>query len=140
MVSPTLITKSGCRESRSCQTRSETPGCASPVRSPRMQKRKLFAGWFAAQAAKARTVAPIVIHQWLDRFMGRFYQAHVARDRSCRMVLIIGMLRALPATLAAVTVLFICGCKRATPDNVAATVNGDRKSTRLNSSHLGISY
>ena len=34
------------------------------------------------------------------------------------------MLRALPATLAAVTVLFICGCKRATPDNVAATVNG----------------
>ena len=40
------------------------------------------------------------------------------------MVLIIGMLRALPATLAAVTVLFICGCKRATPDNVAASVNG----------------
>lgn len=34
------------------------------------------------------------------------------------------MLRALLATLAAVTVLFICGCKRATPDNVAATVNG----------------
>ena len=34
------------------------------------------------------------------------------------------MLRLLPATLAAVTVLFICGCKRATPDNVAATVNG----------------
>jgi peptidyl-prolyl cis-trans isomerase SurA len=34
------------------------------------------------------------------------------------------MLRVLPATLAAVTVLFLCGCKRATPDNVAATVNG----------------
>jgi peptidyl-prolyl cis-trans isomerase SurA len=34
------------------------------------------------------------------------------------------MLRSLPATLAAVMVLFICGCKRATPDNVAATVNG----------------
>jgi peptidyl-prolyl cis-trans isomerase SurA len=34
------------------------------------------------------------------------------------------MLRALLATLAAVTVLFISGCKRATPDNVAATVNG----------------
>src|ERR1700733_11861458 len=34
------------------------------------------------------------------------------------------MLRFLPATLAAVTVLSICGCKRATPDNVAATVNG----------------
>src|ERR1700693_4177897 len=34
------------------------------------------------------------------------------------------MLRFLPATLAAVTVLFIGGCKRATPDNVAATVNG----------------
>jgi peptidyl-prolyl cis-trans isomerase SurA len=34
------------------------------------------------------------------------------------------MLRFLPGTLAAVTVLFICGCKRATPDNVAATVNG----------------
>ena len=34
------------------------------------------------------------------------------------------MLRSLPATLAAVTALSICGCKRATPDNVAATVNG----------------
>src|SRR5579863_432281 len=34
------------------------------------------------------------------------------------------MLRLLPATLAAVTALFMCGCKRATPDNVAATVNG----------------
>src|SRR6204780_5473912 len=34
------------------------------------------------------------------------------------------MLRFLPATLAAVTALFIWGCKRATPDNVAATVNG----------------
>ncbi|HEV8042500.1 MAG TPA: peptidylprolyl isomerase [Bryobacteraceae bacterium] len=34
------------------------------------------------------------------------------------------MLRFLPATLAAVTALFMCGCKRATPDNVAATVNG----------------
>lgn len=34
------------------------------------------------------------------------------------------MLRSLPATLAAVMVLFIGGCKRATPDNVAATVNG----------------
>src|SRR5277367_3059489 len=34
------------------------------------------------------------------------------------------MHRSLPATLAAVTVLFVCGCKRATPDNVAATVNG----------------
>ncbi len=34
------------------------------------------------------------------------------------------MLRLLPATLAALTILFICGCKRATPDNVAATVNG----------------
>jgi len=34
------------------------------------------------------------------------------------------MFRFLPATLAAVTVLFIGGCKRATPDNVAATVNG----------------
>jgi peptidyl-prolyl cis-trans isomerase SurA len=34
------------------------------------------------------------------------------------------MHRSLPATLAAVTVLFVYGCKRATPDNVAATVNG----------------
>jgi peptidyl-prolyl cis-trans isomerase SurA len=34
------------------------------------------------------------------------------------------MLRLLPATLAAVTALFMCACKRATPDNVAATVNG----------------
>ena len=34
------------------------------------------------------------------------------------------MHRSLPATLAAVTFLFACGCKRATPDNVAATVNG----------------
>jgi peptidyl-prolyl cis-trans isomerase SurA len=34
------------------------------------------------------------------------------------------MFRFLPATLAAVTALLICGCKRATPDNVAATVNG----------------
>jgi peptidyl-prolyl cis-trans isomerase SurA len=34
------------------------------------------------------------------------------------------MFRLLPATLAALTILFICGCKRATPDNVAATVNG----------------
>ena len=34
------------------------------------------------------------------------------------------MLRSLPATLAAVTALLLCGCKRATPDNVAATVNG----------------
>ena len=34
------------------------------------------------------------------------------------------MFRFLPATLAAVTALFICGCKHATPDNVAATVNG----------------
>src|SRR5271170_4146908 len=34
------------------------------------------------------------------------------------------MLRFLPATLAAVTVLCLSGCKRATPDNVAATVNG----------------
>ncbi len=34
------------------------------------------------------------------------------------------MLRSLPATLAVVTALFLFGCKRATPDNVAATVNG----------------
>ena len=34
------------------------------------------------------------------------------------------MLRSLPATLAALAVLSLCGCKRATPDNVAATVNG----------------
>src|SRR5580693_1652799 len=34
------------------------------------------------------------------------------------------MHRSLPPTLAAVTVLFVYGCKRATPDNVAATVNG----------------
>src|SRR6202050_477783 len=34
------------------------------------------------------------------------------------------MFRFLPATLAAVTALLLCGCKRATPDNVAATVNG----------------
>src|SRR5580704_562007 len=34
------------------------------------------------------------------------------------------MLRFLPATLAALAVLSLCGCKRATPDNVAATVNG----------------
>jgi peptidyl-prolyl cis-trans isomerase SurA len=34
------------------------------------------------------------------------------------------MFRSLPATLAAVTALLICGCKRPTPDNVAATVNG----------------
>jgi peptidyl-prolyl cis-trans isomerase SurA len=34
------------------------------------------------------------------------------------------MFRFLPATLAAVTALLSCGCKRATPDNVAATVNG----------------
>src|SRR5215475_11003442 len=34
------------------------------------------------------------------------------------------MLRPLLATLAALTALAICGCKHATPDNVAATVNG----------------
>ena len=34
------------------------------------------------------------------------------------------MLRSLLATLGALTALSICGCKRATPDNVAATVNG----------------
>jgi peptidyl-prolyl cis-trans isomerase SurA len=34
------------------------------------------------------------------------------------------MLRSLPAILAALAVLSLCGCKRATPDNVAATVNG----------------
>ena len=34
------------------------------------------------------------------------------------------MLRSLPATLAALAVLSLIGCKRATPDNVAATVNG----------------
>jgi peptidyl-prolyl cis-trans isomerase SurA len=34
------------------------------------------------------------------------------------------MLRSLPAILAALAVLSVCGCKRATPDNVAATVNG----------------
>src|SRR5579871_3206458 len=34
------------------------------------------------------------------------------------------MLRSLPATLTALAALFLCGCKHATPDNVAATVNG----------------
>jgi len=34
------------------------------------------------------------------------------------------MPRSLPAILAALAVLSLCGCKRATPDNVAATVNG----------------
>src|ERR1700686_1505989 len=34
------------------------------------------------------------------------------------------MFRPLPAALLAITVLSICGCKRAVPDNVAATVNG----------------
>src|ERR1700675_2968723 len=34
------------------------------------------------------------------------------------------MLRSLLATLLALAVLSIGGCKRATPDNVAATVNG----------------
>src|SRR6266700_3055529 len=34
------------------------------------------------------------------------------------------MLRSLLATLLALTVLSLCGCKRATPDNVAGAVNG----------------
>src|ERR1700687_4686437 len=34
------------------------------------------------------------------------------------------MFRPLPAVLLAITVLSIFGCKRAVPDNVAATVNG----------------
>jgi peptidyl-prolyl cis-trans isomerase SurA len=34
------------------------------------------------------------------------------------------MLRALPVTLVALTALFVCGCRRAVPDNLAATVNG----------------
>jgi len=34
------------------------------------------------------------------------------------------MLRVLSATLAAASALFLCSCKRATPENVAATVNG----------------
>src|SRR6202050_906570 len=34
------------------------------------------------------------------------------------------MFRFLPATLAAVTALLLCGCKRATPDEVHATVHG----------------
>lgn len=33
------------------------------------------------------------------------------------------MLRVLPATLAAVTALFVCACRHATPDNIAAQVN-----------------
>jgi peptidyl-prolyl cis-trans isomerase SurA len=34
------------------------------------------------------------------------------------------MLRILPGTVVAATLLCVCGCKRAVPDNVAATVNG----------------
>src|SRR5687768_863787 len=51
MVSPTVITKSGCSRSTSRHTRPKICGCAPPVRSPMIEKRKSFLGSVIARCA-----------------------------------------------------------------------------------------